>query len=66
MASSDEYQQIQFWNNLKKKKTFCEEVQDKFLKQCKKDTEQMMYPNIDKKNDTRKLNTVGLDSISTS
>jgi len=55
MASSDEYQQIQFWNNLKKKKTFCEEVQDKFLKQCKKDTEQMMYPNIDKKNDTRNI-----------
>jgi len=55
MASSDEYQQLQFWQNLKKKKTFCEEVQDKFLKQLQKDTEQMMYPNIDKKNDTRNI-----------
>jgi hypothetical protein len=53
MASSDEYQQIQFWEKLKKKKTFCEEMQDKFLKQLQKDTEQIMHPNLDKKNDTR-------------
>ena len=48
MASSDEYQQIQFWQNLKKKKTFCEEVQDKFLKQLQKDTEELIYPNLNK------------------
>ena len=56
MASSDEYQQIQFWEKLKKKKkTFCEEMQDKFLKQLQKDTEQMMYPNLNKKSDTRNI-----------
>lgn len=48
MASNDEYQQIQFWNNIKKKKTFCQEIQDKFLKQLQQDTEKLIYPNLNK------------------
>lgn len=47
MASSDEYQQVQFWKK-PKKKTFCQEVQEAFLKQVQKDVEKILYPKNDK------------------
>lgn len=47
MASNDEYQQIQFWKSVKKK-TFCQEVQEAFLKQLQKDVEKILYPKNDK------------------
>ena len=47
MASSDPYQQIQFWNK-PRKKTFCEEVHEEFLRRLQQDIETALYPNNDK------------------
>lgn len=54
MASSDEYQQIQFWEKLKKKKTFCEEVKLKLLKEQVRRFE-IIVKRLEKKNDTRNI-----------
>lgn len=56
MASSDEYQQIQFWEGLKKEKTWMQKQEEAFIEQNKKDVEKLFcITHKEKTNESIKL-----------